>query len=72
MCDSSFQSDDSGDSEAFVVVDRGGGPNSPIGGLDDTIDSTLFTVHSKVTYKLYQMFQGIIKPKCPVSFITDT
>ena len=52
MCDSSFQSDDSGDSEAFVVVDRGGGPNSPIGGLDDTIDSTLFTVHSKVTYKL--------------------
>ena len=43
-----FQSDDSGDSEAFVVINRSGGPNSLIGGMDDSVDSTLFTIYSKV------------------------
>ena len=46
----SCKSDDSGDSEAFVVINRGaGGPNSLLGGLDDSVDATLFAINSKVT-----------------------
>jgi len=43
----SCKSDDSGDSDAFVVINRGGGPNSLIGAVDESVDSTLFTIHSK-------------------------
>lgn len=51
----SFQSDDSGDSDAFVVINRGGGPNSLIGTIDDSVDSTLFTIHSKVVSQIYKL-----------------